>query len=272
MKAVVLCLLCLVLAPNVAAARDRWWPPKVEWMTWGSILTPPSVHERARDNTKAELYLRSQVTLVRWSEDTSLVGYAIFGVLKDRNVFTYNNKASLSIGIQISHKLTKAVKLSFGARWSIEQQFSTGVRNSAVQFTLDGSLWKTWKPDWLKRRLPEGSQLVLSGWGNFRYPAALNDFEKDNGLLQGEIKFALDMPIRQSRVKASPFISLKAKWDIRKRSYNNLVAPAIGLDLKLPFGERGQVTLGIKAVHEMRYETGTTRSGGIAYVAWYRHF
>lgn len=266
-------LLFLILAlPNLALAQDRWWPPKVDWIVWGNVLTPPNVHERARDNTKGEVYLRPQITLKSWSEDTSLVTYAVLSLIKDANVFSYNNKAKLALGVEIKHQLTPAVNLSFGARWSVEQFLKTGKRNAAIQFTVDGGLWKTWRPDWLTRRMPDGTQLVLSGWANFRYPAALDPFEKDNGLLQGSVKFALDLPLRQTRVKVSPFVSVSAKWDIRKRSYNNTLEPAVGLDLKVPLGDRGQVTLGLKAAHEYRYESHTSKSGGIAYVSWYKRF
>lgn len=266
-----LILLLLCALPAMAQPRLSGWKPQVDWIFYGNILTPPDVFQRADRNTKAEAYLRPTVRLVEWTGRTRLVGYAIVGVLKDRNRFSYNNKATLTLGMEVSHKV-RAVRLRFGGRWSVEQEFSTGTRNSAFQLTADADWWKTWAPGWLTRRLPDGSRLVLSGWANFRYPAALDPFEKDNGLLQGSVKLAVDVPWRETRLSLSPFVSVKAKWDIRKRPYNNFVEPALGLDLKWALKENGQVTLGVKSARQIRTTTDTRQGGVIGYVSWYKRF
>lgn len=265
--------LLLLLAPRPAMAELRLfgWRPQVDWIFHGNILTPPDVFQSARDNTKAEAYLRGVVKLKSWSDRTDLLGYATFGVLKDRNRFSYNNKANLSIGVELSHKVG-AVRLRFGGRWSVEQEYSTGTRNSAFQATADADWWKTWQPDWLTRRLPGGSRVVLSGWANFRYPAALDPFERRNGLLQGSVKLAVDMPWRDTRLTLSPFAQVKAKWDIRKRSYNNYVEPALGLDLKWALKGNGQITFGVKQARQIRTTTSTRRNGTIGYISWYKRF
>ncbi|MEM6618632.1 MAG: hypothetical protein AAF631_04945 [Pseudomonadota bacterium] len=253
-----------------ATSFPRWLPP-VTWTVSGNLLVPPDLFQSANENAKFELYVTPRIVVQTWSEQTDLSAYVTFGALKDRNVFTYNNKLTIALGIQVRHRVTKALRVRVGARWKIEQEAS-GAADNAFQLTLDADWWKSWRPDWLPKALPKGSRLVFSGWSNFRYPASAHPFEAKNGLLQGSGKLALDMPMGKRKLKLSPFFSVKAKWDIRKRPYNNYVEPALGLDLKVPLKGGGQVTFGIKAAQQFRTTTRTRESGGIAYVSWYKSF
>lgn len=272
MRFLLCCLICLYVAPGSPLAGQRSGFSKIDWLVWGTINIPPEIEGISQGNAKAEIYLRPEATLVQWTERTSLVAYGLLGVLKDRNRFDFNNRVEGSVGLEVQHQLSPAVRLSFGGRYSVEREFSSGRSNSAIQFTADGNVWKTWQPAWIARRLPDQSRLILHGWSTFRYPSSLDPFERRNGLLQGQVKFAVELPLRQTRFRVAPFLSLKGKWDIRKRDYNNLVEPAFGVDLKLPLADNGEISLGIKAAFEYRYETDVRRSGEVAYISWYKRF
>lgn len=256
----------LALRPGPAGAFE------VEWVTWGNLLTPPDVHQSAADNSKLDVYLRGEVVLKNLGERTDLLAYGQVALIKDRNRFSYNNKAEGALGIALRHKFESGVQLSFGARWAADRELSGGRGNDAVQATVDASLYRSFRPAWLSARLPDGARLILSGWANFRYPASVDPFERRNGLAQGALKLGLDLPWRETKAKVSPFVSLTAKWDIRKRSYNNSLEPALGVDLKHPLPGGGSVAVGLKGAMQFRTETGTRHSRMIGYITWYKRF
>lgn len=273
---ILLACLALIMAsgtrPAGAEPRLFGWTPDITTTIHGTLLVPPDVYQSASDNVKFETYITPKVVLKTFSDRTDLVAYVTFSLIKDANVHTYNNKGGISVGVQVRYKLSKAVKLSFGARWAYEGEFSTDSRHSAFQFTHDGSVYKSWEPGWIPDWLPDGSRVVLSGWWNFRYPSSVHPFERTNGLGQGSLKMALELPYRDWKWRVAPFVSVTAKADFKGRSYNNYVEPALGLDLKYSLKSGGQVTFGVKAAQQTRFRTGGTRSGNIAYISWYKAF
>lgn len=237
---------------------------------YGSFIAPPGVTESPTENAKFELYIKPSITLRKLSDKTSLVAYAIVAFLGDSEGFTYNNKVTFALGTEIQYQLSKAVRLSFGSQWKMEREFSTGTLRSAFILTADASVYKTWKPDWLKHR--QGTELVLSGWANYRGPGSLHDSERKNGQLQASFKLAVVMPYRETKLKFAPFISVMAKADQLGRAFNNTFEPAIGLDLKIPISGGGSIAVGAKTAHQIRHATGTAQTGTSAYVTWYKRF
>lgn len=239
---------------------------------YGSVIVPPGPTERAGDNAKLEFYLKPSITLRKYSKKTSLVGYSIFAFLQDSEGFSFNNKMTFLVGVEVQHKLTKAVRLSFGTQIKAEREFSTGTFRSRPILTADLNLYHTWKPRWVRDRLPSGSKLVLSGWANYRYPGSLHTSEKHNGLVQGSFKLAADMPLGDTRLSLAPFASIKAKADQKGRSFNNILEPALGVDLKIPFQKSGNIAVGAKSVYQWRHATGTATTAILGYVTWYKKF
>jgi hypothetical protein len=239
---------------------------------YGSLIVPPGPTENAGENAKLELYLKPSITLRKYSQKTSLVGYSIFALIQDSESFDYNNKITFLVGIEVQHKLTKAVRLAFGAQAKAEHEFSTGTNRSRAIVTADLNLYHTWKPDWVQKRLPSGSRIVLSGWANYRYPGSLHTSEKDNGLLQGSFKLAASMPLRQSKLSLAPFVSIKANADHKGRAFNNILEPALGIDLKIPFKDGGDISVGAKSVYQWRHSKGTSETAILGYVSWYKRF
>ena len=239
---------------------------------YGSFIAPPGPTENAGDNAKLEFYIKPSITLRKFSDKTSLVGYSIFAFLQDNEGFDYNNKVTFLLGVEIQHKLSKAVRLSFGAQVKAEREFSTGKFRGRAILTADMNLYKTWKPKWVRNRLPDGSRLVLSGWANYRYPGSLHASEKENGLLQGSFKLAASMPLRQTGLSVAPYVSIKAKADHKGRAFNNILEPALGLDLKIPFKGGGDISFGAKSVYQWRHASGTSETAILGYVSWYKKF
>lgn len=239
---------------------------------WGASYAPPSVTERGRENAKFELYVRPSIELYRFNKRTVLVGYSIVSVIQNSQGFTYDNKITFSAGLELEHKLSKAVKIAVGGKWKIENEFTTGIRRDRLIFTADANLWKTFKPAWVRQRFREGTRLQLSGWANYRYPSSLHEYERNNGQLQGVIKLALAMPYKSTKLKIAPFSSLKLKADHKSRAYGNIIEPALGVELKIPINGGGSIAVGGKLAYEWRHATGTSEQGNTAYVSWYRRF
>mgnify|MGYP000589694360 CR=1 FL=1 len=239
---------------------------------WGSAYAPPGVTESARENAKFELYIRPEIELYRFNKKAVLVGYSLVTLIQNSQGFTYDNKVTFAAGLELKYQLSKAVRLGVGAKWKIEHEFTTGIRRDRLIFTADASVWKTWKPKWMVKSLPQGSELILSGWSNYRFPASLHEFERDNGQWQGALKLAVAMPIKQTQIKFAPFLSIKAKADHKGRSYNNTLEPAFGLDVKFPIKDGGSIAVGVKTAYQRRHATGTSEHGNTAYVTWYKKF
>ncbi len=239
---------------------------------YGSFIVPPGPTERAGDNAKFEFYLKPSITLHKYSQKTSLVGYSVFALLQDVEGFSFNNKMTFLIGVEVQHKLSKAVRLSFGMQLKGEQEFSTGAFRNRPILTADLNLYHTWKPRWVHDRLPAGSKLVLSGWANYRYPGSLHASEKHNGLVQGAFKLAANIPLGKTRLSLAPFASIKAKADQKGRAFNNILEPALGVDLKIPFKKDGNIAVGAKSVYQWRHASGTTTTAVLGYVTWYKKF
>lgn len=246
MKLFAILILFLSCLANVAAAKPitlfgRSFDKSVA--ICGSFIIPPGPTERAGENAKLEFYLKPSITLHKFSDKTSLVGYSIFALLQDRKRLSFNNKATFILGLEVQHKLSKSVRLSFGAHVKTEYELTTGINRGRAILTADLNLYKTWKPKWIQAWLPNGSKMVLSGWSNYRYPGSLHASEKNNGLLQGSFKIAVSRPLGKTKLALAPFVSLKAKADHKGRSFNNIVEPALGIDLKIPFKNGGDISV-----------------------------
>jgi hypothetical protein len=239
---------------------------------YGSFIIPPGPTESAGENAKLEFYLKPSITLHKFSDKTSLVGYSIFAALQDRKRLSFNNKITFLLGLEVQHKLSKSVRLSFGAQVKTEYELTTGINRGRAILTADLNLFKTWKPKWVEARLPNGSKMVLSGWANYRYPGSLHASEKNNGLLQGSFKIAVSRPLGKTKLALAPFVSLKAKADHKGRSFNNIVEPALGIDLKIPFKNGGDISVGAKSVYQWRHASGTDETAILGYVSWYKRF
>ena len=239
---------------------------------YGTFFVPPGPTESAGENAKLEFYLKPSITLHKYSDKTSLVGYSIFAVLQDRKGLSFNNKVTFLLGLEVQHKLSKSVRLSFGAQVKTEYELTTGINRGRAILTADLNLYNTWEPKWVTARLANGSKVVLSGWANYRYPGSLHSSEKNNGLLQGSIKFAVSSPLGTSKLALAPYVSLKAKADHKGRSFNNIVEPAVGVDLKIPFKNGGDISVGAKSVYQWRHASGTSETAILGYVSWYKRF
>ncbi len=239
---------------------------------YGSFTVPPDPTERARDNAKFELYVKPSITLHKFSDTTALVGYSTLAIIGNAEGHDYDNKVTFLVGAEIQHRLSPAVRLSFGAHLKSELEFATRVTRTRAVLAADLNLYKTSEPKWIKTRLRDGSRLVLSGWANYRYPGSLHATEKHNGLLQGSLKLAVSVPFKDTRMAIAPFMSIKAKADHKGRAFNNVLEPAIGIDLKIPFRQSGEIAVGTKAVYQWRHATGTSASGILGYVKWYKEF
>ncbi|MBR9865451.1 MAG: hypothetical protein GYB24_18660 [Rhodobacteraceae bacterium] len=237
---------------------------------YGSFNAPPDLAEIYQENAKFELYIKPSVTLFRLSEKSVFAAYATLVLLKDSDGFEYNNKYTFALGGEFRFRPNDAVKLSFGGKWKMEQEFTTGVMRNAFVWTADASLYKTWRPRWLPRK--EGSELVLSGWANFRYPGSLHQSERKNGQLQAFGKLALAVPYRTTDLKVVPFVSLLAKVDRKGRDFNNRLEPALGVELKIPLLKDGSIEIGAKTAYQNRFATRTSSTGGTVYVKWYKRF
>lgn len=247
---------------------NRSYGPSVE--VYGSFNTPPDLADIYQNNAKFELYIKPSVTLFRLSKKTALVAYATLVLLKDSDGFAYNNKFTFALGSEIQIRPSDAVKLSFGGKWKLEREFSTGVLRGGFVWTIDGSLYKTWRPRWLPRE--DESELVLSGWANFRHPGSLHLSERTNGQFQAFVKLAAAIPYRTTGLEVVPFVSVLAKADQKGRDFNNRFEPAIGVELKIPVMGDGTVEIGTKTAYQHRFATRTSSSGASVYVKWYKRF
>lgn len=269
-----LCGLLICLANGSAADTVKLFGRSYDKSVavYGSFFVPPGPTESASENAKLEFYVKPSITLRKLSDKNALVGYAIFAFLQDNEGFDFNNKVTFLVGLELQHKLSSAVRLSFGAQLKAEREFSTGTVRRRAILTADLNLYKTFKPEWIRDRLPEGSQLVLSGWANYRYPGSLHGSERENGLLQGSFKLAASMPLGKTKLSIAPFVSLKAKADHKGRAFNNILEPAIGFDFKIPLNGGGDIRLGTKSVYQWRHASGTSETAILGYVAWYKRF
>ncbi|MEM7441662.1 MAG: hypothetical protein AAF393_18950 [Pseudomonadota bacterium] len=243
--------------------------PKFSWFFWGEIRSPEDLSKPR--NAKLELYLRPEITLHRWGDRADLVAYAIISGFRDQRQLSYNNKTQVFLGVEGRYQISDAVRLKFGVRFGHEDEFNTAFSASAAQLTFDAEIWQVWTPKFLTRNFPQNSRIVMSGWADFRYPASLHPFDKKNGLGQASVKLALDVPIAKSRVRVAPFVQMKTKMDLKKRVDLNYIAPAVGLDFK--FGlKQGEVSIGVKAVRQIRLGTLEVFDDQVAYVSWYKRF
>jgi len=263
-------LTLLLVWDGLAVAQGRKLDKSM--LVWGSFTAPSSVHGSDANNAKFELYAKPTLRLWQLNKNTKLNIYLLAAVLRDKQKFDYNSKVKLGFGVELQHKLTKALRLSVGAKWDAEHRFFSSTTYSALVATGDLSVYKTWKPDWLRRGKWKDAKLVLSGWANFRFPAALDPYERNNGLLQGALKLAAVRPLGKGKLKIAPYCSVLAKADIKGRAYNNTIEPAFGIDLKIPVGKGGELSVGVKAAVQFRHGNGQTQGGGLAYLSWYKNF
>ncbi|MBV1864015.1 MAG: hypothetical protein KUG74_06205 [Rhodobacteraceae bacterium] len=252
--------------------RDVWQKLDKSMLVWGSFMAPSSVHSSDAQNAKFEIYAKPTIRLWQLAGKTRVNGYIIVAALRDKQKLDYNSKLKYAVGVELEHKLTPAVRLSFGAKWDTEYQYFSGTTYSALTATADLSVYKTWDPQWLRKGRFSDAQLVLSGWANLRYPGALDPSERHNGLAQGALKLAAVVPIGSGKLKIAPFLSLAAKADFKGRPWNNTLEPALGVDLKIPIGKRGVLSVGAKTTVQLRHVSGQVQSGGLAYLSWYKHF
>lgn len=241
-------------------------------LVWGNFTIPSSVLKSDTNNAKFEAYAKPNIRLWRLGRKTKITGYFIVAALSDKLSFDYNNKLKFAVGLELQHKLTKAVRLSFGVKWDNEYRYLSGATYNSMVATADMSIYNSWKPVWLRKGRLSDAKLVLSGWANFRYPGALDPSERHNALLQGSLKLAVVVPIGNSKLKLAPFVSITAKADTKKRPWNNTLEPAFGLALKIPLGKRGALSVGVKSAVQLRYLSGKVESGGLVYLSWYKHF
>ncbi len=272
-QSLLLVLLMLTGLPSITLA-DPFSLKKTHksLLVWGSFTAPASLGASDRNNAKFEIFAKPTFRLHQFNKKTKLVAYVIVAALRDRLKLNYNSKFTYGIGLEVQHKLTKAVRLSFGAKWDSEYQYFSGTTYRALVATADMSVYKSWKPDWLRHGKLRNAKLVLSGWGNIRYPGALDPAEKNNGLVQGALKLAMIVPLGHSKLKLAPFASLLAKADLKGRPWNNTVEPSLGIDLKIPIGKRGVLSLGAKTTVQFQHTTGTTSNGAQIYLSWYKNY
>lgn len=274
-KSLVVALLLLAL-PCVATAqnplRKHWNNLDKSMLVWGSFTVPSSIRKQDANNAKFEIYAKPTVRLWQLGENTKVVGYAIVAALRDRQKFDYDSKVKLGFGVELQHKLTSAVRLSFGARWDSEHRYFSGTTYSALIATADLSVYKSWEPEWLRKGRLSDARLVLSGWANLRYPNALDPSERHNGMVQGSLKLAAVVPIGKGKLKLAPFASILGKADLKGRPWNNTVEPALGIDLKIPLGKRGELSVGVKSALQLRHTNGKVQGGALGYLSWYKHF
>ncbi|WP_069298542.1 hypothetical protein [Neptunicoccus sediminis] len=237
---------------------------------YGSFNAPSDLAEIYQNNAKFELYVKPSLTLFKLSKNTTFVSYATFALIKDSYGFDYNNKYTFALGSEIRIRPNDTVKLAFGGKWKMEQEFATGMMRSAFVWTADASLYKTWQPRWLPGQ--SNSELVLSGWANLRHPGSLHLSERKNGQLQAFAKLAVAMPFRATRLKIAPFLSLLAKIDQKGRDFNNRLEPALGVELEIPVIGDGSVAIGAKTARQNRFATRTSSGGTSVYVKWYKRF
>lgn len=260
--------LCLTgLAPGAQPAENR-----TSVTIWGGLFAPASVRESDRENIKFETYVKPAVNIVDLSQKTWLSAYGLFAVLRDEEKLNYNSKSRFALGIELKHKLTKAIRVSFGARYAWEHEFYSGTNREGTVLTADVSLYRVLRPEWLSSVRAERGKVILSGWANFRYPGSLEVSEKRNFLAQAAIKASLKHPIGGGPFSIAPFTGVVVKADGKRRPWNNTVEPAIGLDLKTPLRKGGELTVGLKTSVQVRYLDGDNESGTIAYMAWYKRF
>ena len=264
--------LIVIGSEALSAEAQLWRKINKSALVWGSFLAPSSVHSEDSDNTKFELYAKPALEVWRFSEKTSLSAYTIFALLRDSRKLDYYNKLTAGVGLEIRHRLSKAVRLSFGAKWDSERRIYSGHTYSALVATADMSVYHSWSPTWPGNRPGNNANIVLSGWANFRYPSALEPYEKSNALLQGSLKMSVVLPLASGNFKIAPFASLSAKADVKGRPYNNTFEPAVGLDLKIPIGEGAELVAGAKMQLQVRLLSGETQAGTIAYLSWYKNF
>jgi hypothetical protein len=241
-------------------------------LVWGSFIAPASLDPADGNNAKFEIFAKPTFRLRQFNKKTKLVAYVIVAALRDRKKLDYNSKVTYGIGVEVQHKLTKAVRLSFGAKWDSEYQYFAHTTYRALVATADMSVYKSFTPDWLRRGRLKQAKLVLSGWGNIRYPGALDPTETHNALAQGALKLAMVIPLRRSKLKIAPYGALLAKADIKGRPWNNTVEPSLGIDLKIPIGKGGVLSLGAKKTVQFRHATGKTRNGVQVYLSWYKNY
>lgn len=266
-------LLWMIASPARADTGSGQRPARIDWLVYGSVLTPPDVFQSMAENSKAEAYFRPQITLCRWDSGAELLAYALIGLHGDRRRLPYNTKAELAAGIEIRRKVTPALRLGLGLRLAGSRQFSSRDLRATLQLTADADVWRMWPPGALAPLLPEDGRLVLSGWGNLRYPASPDPSERDNALVQGALKLAYDIPLGGTKARVSPFVQIKAKWDLQKRPYNNSVEPSVGLALHLPLAkDGGRLGIGLRAARQFRLAGGAHASGVIGFVTWYARF
>ncbi len=210
--------------------------------------------------------------MLTFGDKSSLSAYVIFAALRDSQKLDYNSKVKAGIGVELKHRLSKAVRLSFGAKWDNEYRIYSGTTYSAPVATADLSIYKSWRPDWLRNGPASDAKLVLSGWANIRFPAALEPSERDNVLAQGVFKLGMIFPLAKTGLKIAPFASIGVKADSKGRAFNNKIEPAVGLDLKIPIGRRGELVAGIKITQQTRFHSGQTQVGTIGFLSWYKNF
>jgi len=113
---------------------------------------------------------------------------------------------------------------------------------------------------------------VISSWANFRFPSSLHASEKNNGLLQGEVRLGIETPWRQSNVYLVSFASVLAKVDHKGRAANNIIEPAFGMEIKRPFPKGGDISLGTKSAVQWRPRHAELSSAVVFYLKWYKSF
>ena len=256
-----------VFAPGALAAEK-----KTSVTIWGGIFAPASVRESDRENVKFETYVKPAINVVDLTQKSWLSAYSLFAVLRDEEKLNYNSKSRFALGLELKHKLSKAVRVSFGARYAWEHEFYSGTNREGPVLTADMSLYRVLRPEWLQSVGAENGKIILSGWANFRYPGSLEVSEKRNFLAQAATKASLKHPIGDSVFSIAPFSGIVVKADGKRRPLNKTIEPAVGLDLKTPLGQGGELTVGIKTSVQVRYLGGDSESGTISYMAWYKRF
>ncbi|MBL4751328.1 MAG: hypothetical protein JKX71_12235 [Amylibacter sp.] len=258
----------LLITSSAFAAGAKF--PKPRYVTGGSIKFPYSLQPGDQGNTYFETFFKASLPV--WKANKSELSFFIRGFYsRDSLELTFNNRSKISIGMTYSIKLHKTFSVSASIKYDHDFRFLTGKKKSGfrgnISYFYYNSRWRN-KPGghkgWFRQKT------WARAWGVFTFPESLDKGDRNLAFITGlEAAAAYVRP--KGKLQYVPFAELTIAFDVKKKTFNNKIIPAIGFKFRRPV-KGGEFSLGIKYAIDRRWIKGTTEYGMVVFGGWYKAF
>jgi hypothetical protein len=248
-----------LLSPAGALAQVEVWPGRATVQ----VRYPASPQPEEDDDVIARASVQQNVKLASLAPGVTLLGQGQVTYVRDTKKLNYNNKLVAGVGLAVETAPAPFLTFQAGVRHDWEHRYVTD-RDSAAFVGFAG--WS------LSKELgssggSERPDLIVSSWGEARYPSAPDPQERHDTILEGAAEVAKPVAGSAQDPMLQLTTSVDFKADTKKLDWNNQLSPAAGIKLALPLAGVAAAELGMRYEANYRFYSERFRHGPAAWVA-----